>query len=217
MVVETIFDAVMSDGLMDEWFWLCLLGLFAMTFIGSGVIPLPVTLVVFALGSVGETQYVYSAWVVVAIATLGTMAGWWFIGHKLRKHLSEQSFQLAQRSTPGWLRKLSLRFPFSTVFLMNALPMPWDPVRLVLLAHGTSPQSLILPVGLGRFVRYGLVVWLGQAIDQMSTLVVIITALIVVSICVKVVRLMWERQQALSDPAQNEDDVILDTSVEMVS
>ncbi len=192
---------------------LSLLGLFAMTFVGSGLIPLPVTLVVFGLGHMGHP------WWVVSVATVGTMAGWLFIGYKLQKHLSEKSFELAQKSTPGWLRKLSLKLPFLSVFFMNALPMPWDPVRLILLAHGVKPQRLLVPLGLGRFVRYGLVVWLGQAIDRMSTLVVVITVLMVVSICVKAVKLLWERKRAEKPTpltADSEED-FLESAVEIAS
>ncbi len=201
-------------GIMDGWFGLSLLGLFAMTFIGSGLIPLPVTLVVFGLGAVGHP------WWVVLAATFGTMAGWLFIGYKLQKHLSAKSFQMAQKSTPGWLRKLSLKLPFLSVFAMNALPMPWDPVRLILLAHGVKPKALLLPLGLGRFVRYGLVVWLGQAIDQMSTLVVVITVLMVVSIGVKAAKLLWERQKRpnLAMPSLDENDPeALEAAVEIAS
>jgi membrane protein YqaA with SNARE-associated domain len=174
---------------MDPLFVLSLLGLLAMTFASSGVVPLPVSVVVLGLG-----YWSHPYWV-IAVASIGSILGWFIIGNSLAKHLPEKVLKTAQKATPGWLRQLSSRLPFTTLLVINALPMPWDPIRLIQLAHGHPPNRMLIPIGIGRIARYSAIVLLSQLIEGIATLTAVILALLMVSIGGKIIRQLFSKWQ----------------------
>lgn len=176
-----------ANGFMDPLFVLSLLGLLGMTFASSGVVPLPVSVVALGLGYFGHPYWV------IAVATIGSILGWFIIGNSLARHLPEKALHTAQKATPGWLRQLSNRLPFTTLLIINALPMPWDPIRLILLAHGEAPNRMLIPIGAGRLARYSMIVLLSQLIEELSTLAGVILVLLIVSIGGKSLRQLWQR------------------------
>lgn len=172
--------------LADHWLLLGLLGLFAMTFLGAGVIPLPVTLVVMGLA-----PYM-PVWVVI-IATVGTSLGWRMVGGKLYKHVPKKSLTVAQKMTPGWLKHLTEKHPNFSIFIFNALPLPWDPVRLIMLSHDHHPKTMMVPLTLGRLLRYTAMVLVGKWLAQYRWVFIAIMVIIVFSILYKVVEYVVEK------------------------
>lgn len=175
-----------SFNLAEPWLLLSLVGLFAMTFLGAGVVPLPVSLVVLGL-----SPYM-PVWVVI-VATAGTSWGWRVMGGKLYKHVPKKSLTVAQKMTPGWLKHLTVEHPNLSIFIFNALPLPWDPVRLIMLSHDHHPKTMMIPLTLGRFVRYSAMVMLGQWLAQYRWVFVSIMVIIVFSIVYKAIEYVVDR------------------------
>lgn len=158
---------------MDTSLLLGLLGLFIITFVGNGVIPLPITAVIVWMG-----QFHQPVWVVI-IAMLGTMLGWWLMQHYLVQ-LVEKRPSLATRLPPG-LQKAMLRHTALWAFIFNALPLASDPIRLIAVANQYDPKKLFVCIGLGRIVRYTLLVVAGSWLSQYQMLFnVILAALVIV-------------------------------------
>ena len=131
-----------------------LLILFAMAFVGNGLIPLPITAYVLWLG-----QYHFPVSVVV-VGTSGSILGWILL-HKYLIKLLDKKPHLAQK-IPENYHQLFLKKPALTVFLFNALPFAWDPTRVLATMNRYDPSRLTAAIGLGRLIRYSLMVSIGM-------------------------------------------------------
>ncbi|MFN8614524.1 MAG: hypothetical protein U0003_01255 [Vampirovibrionales bacterium] len=179
---------------MTPWFVFNLLGLFLLTFVGGGAIPMPVSLAVVALAA--QHHQGADTWWVFGVATVGAVVGWYLMGTGLYYHMPTSALQTAQQATPTWLKRLTQQFPNASVFLINALPLPWDPVRLILVAHQVHPRRFIMPLALGRAVRYAGLIWLGSHLARFKTVALLLTLVLVASIGVKVFELVWQQTQS---------------------
>jgi len=182
--------------MMDLWFVASLLGLFLLTFVGGGAIPMPVSLAVVALAAHHGADGASHPYFVVAVATIGAVVGWYLLGTGLFHFLPQNAMRMAQQATPTWLKVLTQRFPAATVLIMNALPLPWDPVRLMLVAHKVHPRQFIVPLAVGRLVRYSGLVWLGSHMARFKTVALLLTVVLVASIGVKACERWWRPSSA---------------------
>ena len=133
-----------------------LLVLFVICFIANGIIPMPVTSYIFWLG-----QFDYP-WVVVLVGTLGSVCGWPVTAKYLKLLLAKKP-DLVDR-IPDVYRRIFSRGLGVSVFVCNALPLPWDPTRMLAVAYGYPQKKLLLAIGTGRAVRNTLLVTLGAAL-----------------------------------------------------
>jgi hypothetical protein len=182
--------------MMDPWFVASLLGLFLLTFVGGGAIPMPVSLAVVALAAHHGADGSSHPYFVVAVATIGAVVGWYLMGTGLYHFTPQNAMRMAQQATPTWLKVLTQRFPTATVWVMNALPLPWDPVRLMLVAHKVHPKQFIVPLAAGRLVRYSGLVWLGSHMARFKTVALLLTVVLGASIAVKACEGWWRSSSA---------------------
>ena len=157
---------------------------------------MPVSLAVVALAAQDGMDGVSHPYLVVAVATIGAVVGWYLMGTGLFHYVPPNALAKAKKATPGWLKTLTQRLPMPTVFVMNALPLPWDPVRLILVAHGVHPRQFIVPLALGRLVRYSGLVWLGGHMARFTTVALLLMVVMVASIAVKVCESWWQSSSA---------------------
>lgn len=177
---ELIFQAP------NYWLMASCFGLFAMTFLGAGVIPLPVSFVVMGLAP-------YAPVTTLVLATLGTCLGWWVLGSGLHRHVPKKSLRVAQQVTPDWLKKIVLKWPTLSIFVTNVLPLPWDPIRVIRLSQEHDPKEMIVPLTLGRAIRYAGFVWVGQWMATYRWFFLTLMTVIILSIGYKIVESVISR------------------------
>ncbi|WP_373532707.1 hypothetical protein [Vampirovibrio sp.] len=135
-----------------------LLGLFAISFLGSGPVPLPLTVSILWLG-----QFKMPVWVVL-VATLGSLSGWLVLEKSVRKWAEERPELIHQIPTvyrQFFMKKLGL-----WLFLFNALPLPLDFIRFLALMSGYDRWRLAVILTMARLVRNTILVSLGAALAQ---------------------------------------------------
>lgn len=146
----------------ELWFLWGLVSVFAISFLGSGPIPLPLTAVVMWLG-----QFHMPVLVVVS-ATAGTVLGWLCLERTLCRWVFRHP-EVMQK-IPVAYQKLFLRRTGFWLFLFNALPFPLDFMRFLALLNGYSRTRLILILTFSRLIRNTMLVLIGAALAQHQAL-----------------------------------------------
>jgi membrane protein YqaA with SNARE-associated domain len=141
---------------MDSLMWLGLLALFLICFFGSGPVPLPLTVTVMWLG-----QFHFPV-LVVLVATLGTLTGWICLEGVLRRWVHARP-QITQK-IPVAYQKFFLRRTGFWLFVLNALPFPWDFMRFLALLNNYNRTRLLVILTVSRLVRNTILVMLGSAL-----------------------------------------------------
>ncbi len=137
---------------------LALVILFLFTFIGNGVLPVPVTPYVLWMG------HYHVPVLVVAVGMLGNVLGWTVAYRYLAKFLDKKPSLEAR--IPVYYKKLFMSRMGFFIFLFNALPFPFDPMRILASVGGYSGNRLLLFIVLGRAVRYTMLVTLGAVLAK---------------------------------------------------
>ena len=149
---------MLNESMMEFWLGGYLLVLFVMTFIGNGLIPLPITAYILWMG---QFQMPIP---VILVGTLGTVVGWVMTEHWFRRLCENKPF--LQKTIPVYYHELFQKQPGLCFFVFNALPFPWDPTRLLALLHCYAPLRLTGFLAAGRLVRYTLLVTLGAVLAR---------------------------------------------------
>jgi len=139
-----------------------LAAVFAISFLGSGPIPLPLTAAVMWLG-----QFHMPILVVVS-ATAGTVLGWLCLEGTLRRWVFQRP-QLT-RGIPVAYQKLFLRRTGFWLFVFNALPFPVDFMRFLALLNGYNRTRLLMVLTFSRLIRNTMLVMIGSALAQHQAL-----------------------------------------------
>jgi|GEM_PF-2594590 len=139
-----------------------LVALFLISFLGSGPIPLPLTATVLWLG-----QF-HFPWLVVLVATAGTLIGWICLHNVLRRWVHKNP-QVTQR-IPVAYQKFFLRRTGFWLFIFNALPFPWDFMRFLALLNNYNPKRLLIILTISRLIRNTMLVMIGAALAKHQVL-----------------------------------------------
>ena len=171
---------------MTPAFLWALAGLFAMSLFGGGLAPLPISAYVLWMGKFHQPL------AVIAVGTLGSMIGWLVVGRLMARVLPSPA--LTPVATPGARTQWA-------VFLVNAAPLPLDPVRFLALRQGIAPRQVLWALTGGRAVRYALLVFLGAALAPYSGLFWGLLALILLPMLWRAASSFWQRRMASPSPA----------------
>lgn len=136
--------------------------LFVMCFISTWMIPVPITAYVMWLG-----QYDFP-WLVVGVATIGTLLGWTTFEPVLARLLKKRP-HWADR-IPTSYQALFLRQTGLFLFLFNAAPFPIDPIRLLAVVNGYPRERLLIIMGVARLIRNFMLVVLGAVLVRYTLL-----------------------------------------------
>jgi len=139
-----------------------LLGLFVLTFISNGAIPVPITFYVLWLGQFDMPIPV------VLVGTVGSLLGWLLTAQKLSEWLPSQTLAQVNQHVPGVYRQLFMKSPSTAIFVFNAIPFPWDFSRVLALLYKVNPHTLTVPLTLGRIIRYGILISLGEVLCHIN-------------------------------------------------
>ena len=153
-----VFNTELCDDFaMDMLLLLCLGLLFFLTSVGNGIIPVPVTAYVLWMGHFNAPL------MVIVTATTGSLLGWLVMGNLLQRYLfkKEQRAETLLANIPPFYRQFFLKWPGVSVFFFNALPLPFDPMRVLAMANNYSPRRLLTALAIGRLVRYSVLVMTG--------------------------------------------------------
>ncbi len=134
--------------------WLGLAALFVMSFIGASPIPIPFPLTVTILWLAQVREPV----VVIAVATVGTLAGWSCLETVFRRWSQRPRIQ---NSVPVAYQRFFLKQTGWWLFFFNALPFPWDPMRLLALLNDYPRQRFLAILGMSRAIRNTILVTIG--------------------------------------------------------
>ncbi len=167
---------------MDLTTTLAMLGLFVLTFVGNGTIPMPVTFYVLWLGQFDMPV------AVIVIGTLGTITGWVLMAKYFVRWFPALTSEKMNKNIPGLYRRFFLKSPGWAIFMFNAIPFPWDFGRVMALVYKIEPTSLILPLALGRIIRYALLVYIGVALAQIREILWLVLGLLFIPIILRVGR-----------------------------
>lgn len=161
-----------------SFFFFYLGALFILTFIGNGLLPLPITAYVLWLG-----QF-HMPVPIVLVATLGTVLGARFMEPVFQKII--QSRSSVHQVIPRYYHAFFQKQPGLCIFVFNALPFPWDPSRVLAHLHGYPPSRLLGVLAIGRLFRYSLLVVMGAVLARYQVIfVLVLVAVIAIPI------LMW--------------------------
>lgn len=145
---------------MLEWtpeavnFW-ALAALFVMCFVGVSPVPLPlpITLTLFWLAQFDMPV------TVILVATVGTVLGWVQLEPLFRRWVLRPG---VQNAIPVTYQKFFLRQTGLWLFFFNAIPFPWDPMRLLALLNDYPKGRFLLILGVSRLIRNTLLVLAGM-------------------------------------------------------
>jgi hypothetical protein len=146
----------------DLWLAMGLFGVFAISFLGSGPFPLPLTAVVMWLG-----QFHIPVLVVLS-ATAGTLLGWLCLEGVLRRWVFRHPE--ATRKIPVAYQKFFLRRTGFWLFIFNALPFPLDFIRFLALLNNYDRKRLLVILTISRLIRNTSLVLVGAALAQHQAL-----------------------------------------------
>lgn len=135
-----------------------LLALFLISFFGSGPIPLPLTATVLWLG-----QF-HFPWLVVLVATAGTLLGWICLQGVLKQWVLKNP-QVTQRIPVAYQRFFLRRVGF-WLFVFNALPFPLDFMRFLALLNNYNPTRMLVILTVSRLIRNTMLVMIGAALAE---------------------------------------------------
>ncbi len=171
--------------------WLVVL--FCINFLGNGTIPLPISVYVIWLGQFDM------ALPVVIVGTLGTVLGWIFVGSRILQKMLQKNYEKASgamskeayqaeltQKIPPLYRALFLKRPLFAVFLFNAIPFPWDVMRILAVVSGINPSKLVMPLALGRIIRYSTLVSFGGVIAQYKGFLWVVIGLLILPVLLRV-------------------------------
>ena len=161
--------------------------LFLISAVGSGPIPVPLTATVLWLG-----QFHMSAAVVV-VATLGSAIGWACMSGPLKRWFAKRP-EIAQH-IPEAYQQYFLKRTGLWVFIFNAVPLPFEPMRFLAVMNGYDLRKLLLAQTSGRVIRYIILVSLGEALaDHKILLWSILGVVMLLPLAVKQV-LAWIKRR----------------------
>lgn len=140
----------------DLWMLCGLFAVFAISFLGSGPVPLPLTAVVLWLG-----QFHFPM-LVVMVATAGTLVGWLCLEGVLRRWVFQ--YPEVTQKIPVVYQKFFLRRTGFWLFVFNALPFPLDFMRFLALLNQYNRTRLLVILTLSRLVRNTMLVMIGAAL-----------------------------------------------------
>ncbi len=143
----------MSGSLM-----LGLAGLFLISFLGSGPVPMPLTVTILWLG-----QFQIPV-LVIGVATVGSVLGWLALEGVLRRWVKTCP-QMLDR-LPSAYRALFLRNTGFWLFVFNALPLPLDFIRFLALLSNYNRVRLTVILAVARLIRNTSLVCLGAALAK---------------------------------------------------
>lgn len=141
---------------MSPTFLLGLLGLFLISFFGSGPFPLPLTVTILWLGQFDMPV------LVVLVATLGSLLGWLTLETAMRKWVQARP-ELVSR-IPMVYRQLFMKKLGFWLFVFNAIPLPLDFIRFLALVSGYNRLRLAVVLTLGRLIRNTILVMIGATL-----------------------------------------------------
>ena len=168
--------------------------LFLLTFFGIGPFPLPVTATLFWLG-----QYGHPGWT-IATALLGTFSGWVTLHRALKPYLLKNTRW--QCLIPSGYKRYLLEQAGWAIFLTNAIPLPWEPVRFLALINGYPGGRLLTALMLGRVIRYCLLVFAGALLAPYTGLFwTVLIALLMMPLAMDA----FIRRATQSEPNSGED------------
>ncbi len=151
--------------------WSAVFMLFAYTFVANvAVALLPHEPAVIAAGPQ------LGIWLAAGVATLGTLlagvADYWLFAEQLSRRVGRG---------PKWGRRLVDGFskaPFTILVASSLTPLPFWPFKALALGSGYPLTHYLGALGLGRFMRYALLAWLGNILALPIWVVVGISLLI---------------------------------------
>ena len=138
----------------DAWLILGLAALFGMSFFGASPVPLPFPL---TLTMMWMAQFDMPTLVVLS-ATLGTIAGWAQLEKTFKRWIHASRIE---KALPASYQRFFLRRTGFWLFFFNALPFPWDPMRLLALLNDYPRGRCLWILGTSRVIRYTTLVTIG--------------------------------------------------------
>ena len=149
--------------------------------LNSGLIPFPTMTATIYLGKN------YSPLLVAAVGTSGSAVASIIVYYLLTELSKKERMRRIENSgiIRSW-KTLARKFPFLSLVVFNAIPLPLDASRFLAISNRYSIARYVMAISLGRFVRYFLLATLGEAFRiSNNTLIVLTVALIVVSLLAK--------------------------------
>lgn len=131
-----------------------LIFLFVISFVGTIPFPLPITITVVLLGQFGHP------WWVVTVGTLGSVLGWAALEGVLRRWL--ESRPRLKNAIPAAYQRFFLKNTGFWLFVFNAIPFPFDPIRFLALLNGYPRSRFLLNMTASRTVRNTILVLIGM-------------------------------------------------------
>jgi membrane protein YqaA with SNARE-associated domain len=105
---------------------------------------------------------------VVVVATVGSVLGWLALGAPLRRWM--QSKPHLQNYVPAAYQRVFLRRTGLWLFLFNALPFPFDPIRFLALLNDYSRVRSTVVLAFARLARNIMLVTIGALLAQYKLL-----------------------------------------------
>ncbi len=144
-------------------FPLGLLALFVMSFFAVNPVPIPFPLTITILWLARFDLPVP----VILTATLGTLLGWVWQEEMFKRLISRPKLQ---KAIPVSYQRFFMRRTGFWMFFFNALPFPWDPMRLLALLSNYPRRRFLLVLGVSRLIRNTLLVMAGALVAAHKTL-----------------------------------------------
>jgi len=170
--------------------------------LNSGLIPFPTMTATIYLGKN------HSPLLVAAVGTAGSAIASIIIYYLLAK-LSEKKYMNRIENTVlirSW-KTLARKFPFLSLVVFNAIPLPVDLSRFLAIFNRYSIARYVLAISVGRFVRYFLLAALGETFRiSNNTLMALTVALIVASLLVKSVKKQIEMSSEITRKRKTDEE-----------
>lgn len=176
----------------DSWLEVSgLLLLLVISALGSSPFPVPLTITVLWLGQFGFPL------MVVLVATLGSTLGWYLMANPMKRWFEKRPAYAEK--IPAAYQQFFLKRTGLWLFLFNAIPFPFEPMRFLAIMNGYCLRRILMIQAAGRMVRYTILVSLGVALAEHKVL--LWSAMILLLILPLVVKRVM---QSISEPVAGE-------------
>jgi len=136
--------------------------LFLLSFFGCGPVPIPLPITATILW-LSNSYHMPVA--IILTATVSSVLGWMYMERHYRYWLAK--FPRMERSIPASYQKFFMRRTGLWLFVFNAVPFPWDPIRVLIMLNGPAQgdrKRLLTIFGLARLIRSTVLVTIGTAL-----------------------------------------------------
>jgi membrane protein YqaA with SNARE-associated domain len=119
-----------------------------------------------------------NVWVAGAVATIGTMVAGW-LDHRIFVPVLNVERIVGYKESRLYRSTMRLfeRAPFAALVVAGLSPVPYWPFKLLAFSRGYSVARYLAAIGVGRFPRYALLLWVGSAF-HIPTWVLVAAALL---------------------------------------